>query len=102
MWNTTLGRLRIIGIAEGTSFLVLLLIAMPLKYLADQPMAVKIVGSLHGGLFLLYCLALALAARAHSWPPSRSWWGFVASIVPAGTFIFDGSLKREQAALTSK
>jgi hypothetical protein len=46
--KTSLGRLRVIGFVEGVSFLVLLGAAMPLKYLADMPLAVKIVGSAHG------------------------------------------------------
>lgn len=45
---------RLIGFLEALSFLILLLIAMPLKYIWGQPEAVKIVGSAHGGLFLLY------------------------------------------------
>lgn len=54
----TLRRLRIIAFLEGLSFLVLLFIAMPLKYLADMPLAVRIAGSVHGGLFLVFLAVL--------------------------------------------
>ncbi|MEP7128906.1 MAG: DUF3817 domain-containing protein, partial [Chitinophagales bacterium] len=57
--NTSIGRLRLAGITEGISFLVLLFIAMPLKYFADIPEAVKYTGWLHGLLFILYLVALA-------------------------------------------
>ena len=54
MLQTPIGRLRLMGFIEGMSLLILLFIAMPLKYWADYPMAVTIVGSVHGGLFILY------------------------------------------------
>lgn len=49
-----------ISMAEGTSFLVLLLIAMPLKYMANMPLMVKYVGWVHGVLFILYIVNVAL------------------------------------------
>ncbi|HTO03360.1 MAG TPA: DUF3817 domain-containing protein, partial [Opitutus sp.] len=49
--KTPLSRLRFIGWWEGVSFLVLLGIAMPLKYLAGEPAAVRVVGMAHGILF---------------------------------------------------
>ena len=94
---TALNHLRLVALLEGTSFLVLLFIAMPLKYLADLPLAVRIVGSVHGGLFLLFLVALYRAASARDWPWRRSLIAFVASVVPFGTFVFDGSLRREIA-----
>ena len=56
--NTPIGRLRIIGIAEGISFLTLLFIAMPIKYLAGNPEVVWYVGWGHGLLFMLFILPL--------------------------------------------
>ena len=81
--------LQLVGYAEGTSFLVLLGIAMPLKYIADLPLAVTIVGGLHGGLWILYLLAAAWAASANSWGIGRVSGAFVASILPFGPFVFD-------------
>ena len=51
------------ALAEAVSYLVLLGIAMPLKYIWQMPMAVKITGSIHGGLFVLFCVTLWLAMQ---------------------------------------
>lgn len=91
--------LYVIGLAEGTSFLVLLLIAMPLKYLANQPEAVRIVGGIHGGLFLLYVALVLLCAVLSRWKLTRAFLGFVSSVVPLGPFFFDASVKREIKSL---
>jgi len=91
--------LYVIGLAEGTSFLVLLLIAMPLKYLANAPAAVRIVGALHGGLFLLYVAAVLLAALLSRWKWTRILLGLISSVVPLGPFFFDASVKREINAI---
>jgi integral membrane protein len=102
MLKTAIGRLRVIGLAEGISFLVLLGIAMPLKYAAGMPMAVRVVGSIHGGLFVLFVGALLLAARAHRWSLSRVAGAFVASLVPFGTFVLDASLRREEEGASAQ
>ncbi len=92
-------RFRKIACIEGVSFLVLLFIAMPLKYFADMPMAVTIVGGLHGALFV----ALAVAAYLVKDKYNRSiGWGlkvFIASIIPFGTFYMDKEWKKEELAL---
>ena len=97
---TVLRQLRLVALLEGSSFLALLFIAMPLKYLAGFPIAVRITGSVHGLLFLMFMAALYRAGRAHDWPLRRWLLAFVSSIVPFGTFIFDRSLRREIAAVT--
>jgi integral membrane protein len=89
---------RIVALAEGISFLVLLGIAMPLKYLADVPQPVKIVGAIHGGLFILYILAVFRAARYSKWSLERIFEAIVASVFPLGPFWFEHKLKREAAA----
>ena len=94
---TALRQLRLIAFLEGTSFLALLFIAMPLKYLASLPLAVRIVGSVHGVLFLVFMAALYRAGSERRWPLRRWLIAFVSSVVPFGTFIFDGSLRREIA-----
>lgn len=94
--NTSIGRLRFVGIAEGISFLVLLGIAMPLKYFAGLPQAVKIVGWMHGLLFILYLIALTNAAFVYRWSIWRALVAFVASLVPFGTFVLDARLRREE------
>ncbi len=92
-----LTQFKIISIAEAISFLVLLGIAMPLKYLAGQPEAVRIAGSIHGGLFILYILAIVRAAYYGKWPIRWIGEAVVASILPFGPFIFDRKLQREEA-----
>ncbi|HZO12863.1 MAG TPA: DUF3817 domain-containing protein [Polyangiaceae bacterium] len=96
--KTPIGRLRATALIEATSFLVLLGIAMPLKYLAGIPLAVKIVGWIHGVLFIAFCIALFQAMRAHSWPFSRAALVFVAALLPFGPFVIDARLRREDAA----
>jgi integral membrane protein len=93
-----LRQLRLVALLEGTSFVVLLFIAMPLKYLAGLPLAVRIVGSVHGVLFLIFLCALYRAGRERGWPLRRWLIAFVSSVVPFGTFLFDRSLRREIAA----
>ena len=95
---TALRHLRLVALLEGSSFLVLLFIAMPLKYLADQPLAVRIVGSIHGLLFVIFMAALFRAGSVRRWPVRRSVHAFVSSIVPFGTFVFDRSLRHEIAS----
>lgn len=96
MLRTPIGRLRLIAILEGISFLVLLGIAMPLKYIAGQPEAVKIFGWAHGVLFILFCVALAIVFRVARWPIWRAALVFVAALIPFGPFLIDSRLKREE------
>ena len=95
--------LRMVGFAEGTSFLILLFIAMPLKYMADMPMAVRIAGSLHGFLFILYVIALVRCAKQFHWSRAKCFEVFIAAVYPFGPFIQDGKLKEdEKAALANQ
>ena len=94
--NKKLSWLRKAGIAEGISFLVLLCIAMPLKYFLQQPLAVKIVGWVHGILFVAF-LFLAWEYKTDR-NKSLKWFAlaFLAAIIPTGTFFFDKKLKGEE------
>lgn len=78
---------RIINTVEGYSYLILLFIAMPMKYLMDIAIATKIVGSIHGFLFILFMVLLALAWRDVKWSAKESVIFFVASLIPFGTFF---------------
>lgn len=95
----TIRSLRLIGIAEGFSFLILLLIAMPLKYKFGWPLAVKYVGWAHGLLFILYIVAVFAAIRAMKWGIKGVAIAVIASLLPAGTFVLDRSLKRREREL---
>lgn len=94
-----LHRFRMIGIAEGISFLVLLLIAMPLKYFMHFPQAVKFMGWIHGALFISF-IYFAFEVMG-SLKKNFLWFGkaFAAAFIPLGTFIFDRELKKEAALL---
>ena len=92
--------LRIIGLLEGTSFLILLGVAMPLKYMAGMPQAVRVAGSAHGLLFLLYAGAAVAVSSEYNWPFKRLATALIAAVLPLGTFVFDKSLAREQSSLS--
>jgi len=92
-----LRQFRWVAFLEGLSFVLLLFVAMPLKYWANLPLAVRIVGSVHGLLFVVFVAALFRAAVERSWPPRRWGLAFFSSLVPFGTFVFDRSLRRELA-----
>lgn len=92
--------LRIIGISEGVSFLVLLLIAMPMKYFLGIPEAVKLVGWIHGVLFIAYVVAVFMSFRAMRWGLIGITVALGASLLPLGTFILDKQLKRRQEEIS--
>lgn len=85
-------QLGLIGRLEGISYLLLLGIAMPLKYLAGQPWMVQIVGAAHGGLFIWFCVLLGLAMTRHNMSLSHSNLGFIASLLPFGTFVYEAKI----------
>jgi integral membrane protein len=94
----TFGWFRKVAFAEGISFLVLLLIAMPLKYLAHLPQAVLIAGSIHGALFI-GLIILAYGVK-ETYSKSFGWLAkaMLASVIPFGTFYMDKEWKREELA----
>jgi integral membrane protein len=85
--------LRILTLTEGVSFLLLLGLAMPLKYLAGRPEAVTVVGWAHGMLFVALCLALLAVTIEHRWPLRRAAGVFLAALLPFGPFVIDHRLK---------
>src|SRR5690554_853402 len=92
----TLKRFRIISITEGISMLVLLFIAMPLKYGFDMPTPVKYTGWAHGILFMVYVLAVFPTSKSLNWSFVKSVMALVAAILPFGPFLFDRKLKNEE------
>lgn len=94
-----IGHLRSVALVEGVSFLVLLGVAMPLKYLADLPLAVKIVGWAHGVLFMWLLVALALVKLLGRWTWRESGVVLLAALLPFGPFVIDRRLR--EAARTS-
>ncbi len=92
------GRVRLCGLLEGASFLLLLFVAMPLKYLLDMPMAVRYVGMAHGVLFILYVLLILLAWLDRKLTAKKSALAFVASLIPFGPFLIDSKLAEDERA----
>ena len=97
--NTSLGRFRLVAISEGISYMLLLFIAMPLKYMAGIPDAVKYTGWIHGILFMLYIVALISVKADRNWSILKTALAFVISLIPFGAFIFDKSLRKEESLL---
>jgi integral membrane protein len=96
--KTILDRLRRIGFSEGISFLLLLGVAMPLKYFGGMPQAVLVVGSIHGFLFILYVVTILQARSALKWSKGRVRAGLLASVLPFGPFVFDARLRKDEPA----
>lgn len=86
---------RLVALLEGSSFLMLLGIAMPLKYWAGMPAAVRVLGGLHGALFVAYALLAGVLLARGQWTFKRTAIAMGASLLPFGTFIFDRSVQRE-------
>ena len=93
--NTTFSRFRLISFIEGISFLILVFIAMPLKYLAGIPLAVKIAGMTHGILFILFIIALIMAYKKYSWNNSLTFKLFVYSIIPFGFILIEKTIMKD-------
>ncbi len=91
--SPTVNRFRWIAVAEGVSYLLLLGVAMPLKYAFDMPMAVRAVGWIHGLLFIAYGIAGHLAASEQRWKWEFRVWAIGASLIPFATFVLERQLR---------
>lgn len=94
--KTQIGRLRVLAFIEGISFLVILFVTMPLKYIWQYPQPNKIFGMLHGVLFVLYVLAVLLLAILQNWSFKKTFLALLASVIPFGTFWADKKLFQTQ------
>ena len=97
MLTTVLGRFRLIGFLEGLSYILLLGIAMPLKYALGMPEAVRVIGMAHGVLFVLYIALSIQATFVYKWPLKRLLFFWIASLLPFGTFYADYKWLRTEA-----
>jgi integral membrane protein len=84
--NNILKRFFLIGHIEGVSYLLLLFVAMPLRKFANLPAAVTVMGYIHGVLFILFCIYLALVMQKLKWTIIKSGKAFILSLIPFGTF----------------
>ena len=87
--DTVMRYFRILGFMEASSLLLLMFIAMPLKYIWSLPIYVKILGSAHGALFVIYCLMALGLAKKFKWELSTLIYCLVLACLPFGTIYFD-------------
>ncbi len=87
--STSVGRLRVLGFLEGVSWLVLLFIAVPMKYIGHDPSLVKAIGPVHGLLFVLFVLYAIWVGVGQNWKFGTTWKVLLSSLVPFGTFYVD-------------
>jgi integral membrane protein len=94
--RTSVGRLRIVGFLEGVSLLILVFIMVPLKYYFNEPAGTKVLGPIHGGLFLLFVFNALSVGVEQRWKFSTTTWKvLVACIIPFGTFYIDRKILRK-------
>lgn len=88
--QSKVGRLRIIGLLEGISLLALVFIAVPLKHMLGDPSLVKMLGPLHGALFLLFVFNTLGVGVEQQWKfRTTTWKVLLACMIPFGTFYID-------------
>ena len=90
LFKTKTGRLRIIGMLEGISLLILVFIAVPMKYYFHDPSGSKVMGPIHGALFLLFIFNALSVGVEQGWKfKTTTWKVLLACIIPFGTFYID-------------
>lgn len=97
--STNIGRLRIIAFLEGVSLLVLIFIAVPLKYIGHDQAMVKAMGPVHGALFLLFIVNTVSVGVEQKWRLKTTSKVLLACIIPFGTFYIDRKILREAKAV---
>ncbi len=99
-----LKKFRLINKIEGYSFIVLLFVAMPLKYNFGFPLATKVAGMLHGLLFMVFVYQLLEATRETPLTKKEALYFFILSLIPFGSFYTDKlcKAKEEAEAITIK
>lgn len=96
--KSKIGRLRLLSVIEGISLILLVFIGMPFKYLLASPMLVKVLGPIHGVLFLLLIFMTISAAVEYAWKFKRTAAILIASVVPFGCFYVETKIFRNLQA----
>jgi len=97
MLKTDRGRLRSMAAVEGISYILLVGIAVPIKYLLNDPNWVKWLGQIHGILFIAFLVLSIQYARTHRWKfTTLLWFLLVSSFIPFGTFYMDRKLLKSE------
>ncbi len=88
--QTKTGRLRILGLLEGVSLLLLLVVAVPMKYAFNNPSLTQAIGPVHGALFLLFVINALSVGVEQQWDFRQTTWKVIAAcFIPFGTFYID-------------
>jgi integral membrane protein len=96
LFKTKTGRLRIIAFLEGISLLILVFIAVPMKYYFQNPAGSKVMGPIHGALFLLFVFTALSVGVEQKWKfRTTTWKVLLACIIPFGTFYIDYQVLRK-------
>ncbi len=98
MLKTQIGVLRLTAFLEGLSFLAILFVTMPLKYLADMPGPNQMIGMVHGILFIAYIALVFMVKSDVKWNLKTTFWALLASIIPFGTFYADHKIFKKAEA----
>jgi integral membrane protein len=93
---------RIFSYVEAASFLLLLFVAMPLKYLVGLPVAVSIVGPLHGAIFVAYLVFAGFAAAKFRWKVLTIVGSIIAAVLPFGPLVFHWVVDRAVSGPAAK
>lgn len=94
--KSSMNAFRLVAFLEGISFLVLLFIAMPLKYVMDMPLPVRITGMVHGVLFIAFVFYLMQVKSEKNWTVKKTFIAFLASLLPFGTFVLDAKVLKPE------
>ncbi len=95
-----LRRMRTVSLLEGSTLLLLVLVAVPLKHLAGYPVATAVMGPIHGMAFLVYVWMLIQTVSGGGWSRSETARMVAAAFIPFGAFVNERTLARRQAALS--
>ena len=94
--KTVLGQLRILALIEGISFLLLFGVTMPLKYINGIEMPNKIVGMIHGILFIAFCIWVVRVAMQNKWSILKTLVALASSLLPFATFVLDAKVLKKE------
>ncbi len=97
MIKDALSRFRVISAIEGLSYLLLVFIAMPVKYIGENPYPVKVFGMIHGVLFIMFMVSLFETKLRKSWDVGFIFQLFVLSLIPFGAFFIEKKVKPKES-----
>lgn len=92
-------RYRVMANVVGVVLLVLVFVAVPLRYLGDQPQLSKTVSPIHGALYMVLVVCVVLLGRAHRWPVQRIVLVALGGTVPLLSFVVERRVARAEAAV---